>query len=63
MGQYMFELRKISWVVVKNVLCYLKCAVHYGLRYVVGDELMMYAFVDSDWLGDAMGGRVLWGSC
>ena len=63
MGQYMFQLRKIYWVVVKHVLCYLKCEVHYGLRYVVGDELMMYDFVDSDSVGVAMGERVLWGSC
>ena len=59
----MFELRKVYWVVVKHVLCYLKCIMHYGLRYVVGDDLMLYAFADSDWVGDAMGGRVLWGSC
>jgi hypothetical protein len=40
LGQFMVELRHVHWVSTKHVLSYLHGTVGYGLRYVLGGEVV-----------------------
>jgi hypothetical protein len=63
LSQYMAESRQIHLVASKHVFCYLKGIVHNGLRYVGDGELMLYGFVNFDWVGDAGDSKSTLGCC
>ena len=45
---------RFFWVAAKHVLRYLRGTIGYGLRYVLGCEVRLQRYTDSDWVGSAM---------
>jgi hypothetical protein len=54
LSQFMVEPRRVHWVAVKHVLCYLCGTVDFGLSYVQGDGVRLVGFNDSDWAGSVV---------
>jgi hypothetical protein len=48
LSQFMVELRHFHWVLMKHVLRYLRGIIGYGLRYVLGGEVRLQGYIDSD---------------
>jgi hypothetical protein len=48
LSQFMVESRHFHWVAAEHVLRYLHGTIGYGLRYVLGGEVRLQGYTDSD---------------
>jgi hypothetical protein len=55
--------RHVHWIATKHVLRYLHGTIGYGLRYVLGDEVKLQGYTDSDWVRSAVDGKSTSGCC
>jgi hypothetical protein len=55
--------RHVHWIETKNVLRYLCGMVGYRLRYVSDGEVKLQGYIDSDWVGSAVGKKITSGCC
>jgi len=63
LGQYMVELRRVHYVVVKHLFRYLIGMVEYRLRYVQGDGVQLVGYLDSEWVGSVVDRKSTSGCC
>jgi hypothetical protein len=63
LSQFMVEPRHFHWVARKHVLRYLRGTVGYSLRYVLGGEVRLQGYNDSNWLGSAVDRKSTSGCC
>ena len=59
----MVELRLFHWLVENHGKRYLCGTVGYGLKDVLGDEVKLQGYIDSDWTGSAVDRKSTLGCC
>ena len=51
-SQYMQNLGRVHWEVVKRIMRYVKGTLSFGLRYKREEKIQLMGLIDSDWGGD-----------
>jgi hypothetical protein len=59
----MVELRRVHWVAIKHVLCYLRGIVDFGMNYVQGHGVRLVGFSDSYWADNVVDRKSTSGCC
>jgi len=54
LSQYMVEPRHVNWMATKHMLSYLRGTIGYELRYVLGGDVMLQGYTDSDSAGSVV---------
>jgi hypothetical protein len=63
LSQFMCEPKHIHMVVVKHILRYVRGTIAYGLRYTSSGDVMLYGYIDSDWMGSTVDRKSTSGYC
>ena len=48
-SRFMQEPHKLHWKEAKRILHYIKGTHSYGIHYVVGVDIVLLGYIDSDW--------------
>jgi hypothetical protein len=62
-SQHMVEPRQVHWMAAKHMLRYLRGTVGYGLRYVLGGDVKLQGYTNSDWTWSAVDRKSTSGCC
>eukprot|EP00253_Pinus_taeda_P035493 PITA_35493 len=51
LSQFMVEMKRVHWTIVRHILRYLRDTIEYGLKYTQGDDVRLCGFTYADWAG------------
>ena len=63
LSQFLTDPRHVHLIAAKHILRYLKGTVVYGLKYEANQKISLEGYVDSNWVGSAIGRKSTSGCC